>query len=191
MTLIELPAVRKRTTSPDQGRMGMTLIELLISLAIIGIMAGIAFPIFSYYQKRSVVESDIRNFVQLFNYARALQNNPENYLRTGSNADYHYVIKFINNSGINRAELYSSADPETIIDKADFSEDIRVNNKVMPDNGLTLSFSGTPPKETITCSINCDTSINISLKSTGSGGVTKTAEILNTSSSQLLSINIK
>ena len=173
-------------------RKGMTLIELLISLAIIGMMTGIAFPIFSYYQKRSTADSDIRNFVSLFNYARSLQNNPENVSRLDSNKDYNYEIKFTNSSNINRAELYlKTNDPAgpIIVDKIDFAEDIMVNGAVGGD-GLTITFGGTLPDENITCSpIDCSTSIAIGLTTRGAGSIIKTATILNTTASQLLSIS--
>ncbi|MEI6144077.1 MAG: type II secretion system protein [Candidatus Berkelbacteria bacterium] len=171
---------------------GMTLIELLISLAIIGMMTGIAFPIFSYYQKRSTADSDIRNFVSLFNYARSLQNNPENVSRLDSNKKYNYEIKFTNSSNINRAELYLKTDDPAgpiIVDKIDFAEDIMVNGTVGGD-GLTITFGGTLPDENIICSpIDCSTSIAIGLTTRGVGAVVKTATILNTTTSQLLSIS--
>lgn len=172
----------------------MTLIELLISLAIIGLMVGIAFPIFSYYQRRSKVDTDIRNFVSLFNYARALQNNPDNFSRTDPTRDYSYEIKFTNNGDTIKAELYSLADTGTIIDKVDFSEDINVrfqDNSSNNGDGLTMNFTGSPPREIITCSSNCDTKIEISLAAAGSVPYTRTATILNSIGSQLLSIDIK
>jgi len=179
----------------------MTLIELLISLSIIVLMTGVAFPLFSYYQKRSLVDTDIKNFVQLFNYARALQNNPENFSRIADqNQGYNYVIKFKNRDNINRATLYSSAngviDETYSIDKVDFSEDISIidqDGNPFGGDGLTLTLSGTSPKEIISCSapINCETKISLSLTSRGGGQVTKVAEILNTKGRQLLSVNIK
>lgn len=202
---------KKRAESPERSRRSMTLIELLISLAIIGLMTGIAFPLFSYYQKRSLVDTDIKNFVQLFNYARALQNNPENFSRIADqNQGYNYVIKFTNINNINRATLYSSAngviDETYVIDKVDFSESIFITYQDIftnrSGNNLILSFSGTPPREVVTCSIlttpiNCDRFILLSLTPLGGGNIIKTVEILNTNESrspirglQLLSINI-
>ncbi len=172
------------------GRSGMTLIELLVSLAIIVLMVGITFPIFSYYQKRSTVESDINNFVSLFNYARALQNNPDSFSRSSSD-NYSFIIKLTNNSSTHRAELFSSADPTTVIDTANFSENIAVNTDTNKSDGLTLSFSGKSPNEIISCSIDCSSKILFGFSTTGSGSFTRTATILNSTSTQLLSINIK
>jgi len=170
---------------------GMTLIELLISLAIIAIMTGIAFPMFSYYQKRSVVDEDISNFVSLFNYARALQNNPDGFSRSNSTESYSYKIKLIESNGTYRAELFSSADQSTIIDSVDFSQPIIINDEYGRSNGLVLSLDGVPPKEVLSCQPeNCDSSIRIGF-STANRSVTKTATIINSSSDQLLSISVK
>lgn len=188
---------KKRAESPERhacrqagSRRSMTLIELLISLAIIGIMTGIAFPYFAYYQKRSNLDSDISNFVSLFNYARALQNNPDNISRVDTSGNYNYVIEFTNDGSTRKAELYSkNTDPKIIIDKVDFAEDIIINNNPKINvNGLVLEFSGFPPKETLTCSIDCSTSIKIGLKTTGTSSITKTATISNSSSDKVLSI---
>lgn len=175
----------------------MTLIELLISLAIIGIMTGIAFPVFSVYQKKSAVDSDMRNFISLFNYARALQNNPDNFSRTTDpNQVYKYQIKIINDSSGRRAELYSVADASTIIDKVDFSENIMVNyqnNTTDNGSGLTLTFTGLPPSEVLNCSTICDQKIEIGLSTAGRSPIIKKALILNTNNTlhQLLSINLE
>lgn len=202
---------QKGVESPERSRRGMTLIELLISLAIIGLMTGIAFPLFSYYQRRSQVDNDVRNFVQLFNYARALQNNPENISRIADqNQGYNYVIKFTNTNDIKRATLYSSAngviDETYPIDKVDFSEDISTTyrhggSSPRTDDGsdLVIKFNGTPPKETVTCSgssetqtIGCNMWLRVSLVGKS---ITKSATIINTfdwaasNTHTLLSIN--
>lgn len=190
--LIELPVVRKRA---------MTLIELLISLSIIVLLTAVALPAFSYYQRRSIVESDAQALVQLFNYARALQNNPDNFSRSSTDSVWNYEIQITNDrSNPANVKLYSVADPTTIIDQLTFSENIEVgyqDNSSNDGNGLKIGFSGKPPKEIITCqfiSVDslCSEKIEIRLSSPLPYRTKRTVTILNTNDTlkQFFSISL-
>jgi len=174
-----------RRFAKSKNDKGTTLIELLVTLAITGMLVGIALPLFSYYQKRSVLDEEVRNFVSLFNYARALQNNPADSARIAS-SEYHYVIKITNSGADRKAELYAKNNPTAIIDSIKFSErvqmafqDIGVIGVTGSGDGQTLEFSGFPPNETIGCSTSCTDKVSITLTIESTFATSKTTEVLN------------
>jgi len=192
--------IRHGFVSKPRFKRGMTLIELLISLSIIALMTGVALPAFSYYQRRSVVDNDAQALIQMFNYARALQNNPDNYSRNGPNGEWNYELRLTNDSKNRNMALYSAADPNTIIDQLTLSENIEIgyqSGSPNKGNGLKITFSGKPPAEVVTCNVLCDKKIEIRLRSSAPYSTERTVTILNTtlntngSLKQPLSISLK
>lgn len=188
--------IRTGLLSGPRLKRGMTLIELLISLSIIAMMTGVAMPAFSYYQRRSTVDNDAQALVQMLNYARALQSNPDNFSRNGPNGEWSYEIRLTNVGSNRNVALYSAADPNTIIDQLTLSENIQVGYQSVPadlGNGLKISFSGKPPKEVVTCTTLCNRWIEIRLKSPAPYSTTRTVRIQNTNDAlkQIMSISLK
>jgi len=180
--------IRTGLLSGSRFKRGMTLIELLISLSIIAMMTGVAIPAFSYYQRRSAVDNDAQALVQMFNYARALQNNPDNFSRNGMDDAWKYELRLTNYGSNRQMILYSTADldsnnqPTVIIDQLTLSEDIQVGYQIgSPNkgNGLTITFSGKPPAEIVTCSTPCDKNIEIKLSSPAPYSTTRIVVISN------------
>lgn len=175
-------------------KLGMTLIELLVVITIIGLMVGIAFPIFNYYQKRGAVVSDAENMVQVLNYARALENNPD--YQTRSDASSQTVVKLVNNSGVYKAQVFSTVDSSKIIDEFQFMTGIKVylNGTEASPNNLEIKIDGKTPKEQLGCSIGvCTNYIKIRFFKGDSSSIYKEVEILNTkeTTNQLFSIKVK
>ncbi|MFA5158215.1 MAG: type II secretion system protein [Patescibacteria group bacterium] len=177
-----------------KAKLGMTLIELLVVITIIGLMVGVAFPIFSYYQKRGAVVSDAENMVQVLNYARALENNPDYQTRSDENSQT--VVKLVNTDGVYKAQIYSTVDSSKIIDEFQFMTSVKVylNGTETSPDGLEIKIDGKTPKEQLGCSIGvCTNYIKIRFYKGNSSSIYKEVELLNTreATDQLFSIKVK
>lgn len=181
-----------------RSKLGMTLIELLIAMAITGMMIGVAFPAFNQYQKRSAYISDAENLVQLFSYARAYENNPDFDTRADSNSSM--AIRFTNSSNKNKAELYSTVTGiSKTIDQVDFLSDFQIvdkNDHVVGDgDSFVVKINGKNPTEKISCTgisgFVCDETVSIRFYKSGSSVSTVKVEIINTiANTQLFSVRI-
>lgn len=146
-------------------RKGMTLIELLISLAIIAMMTAIAIPMFSRYQRRASLNTDTESVVQLIEYARTLHNNPD-YQRYSSPESSAYIVQISQNGGTYSVNLFSQADQNLIIDSAKLS-----NYDEIISSTTLFSIYGDPPNERLwSCNYigsgldNCPKPLNIRIK---------------------------
>ncbi|TSC94337.1 MAG: hypothetical protein Athens101428_323 [Candidatus Berkelbacteria bacterium Athens1014_28] len=183
-----------------------TLIELLISLAIIALLAAVALPLFSVYQRRNQISSDAETINSSLILARATLNNPNIIARSNNIIKIVFSYNSSTKSYSYKIFVKDDVDPENLID--DFrlfaNEDITVT---MKDSGGDTTFSNRnfaillsekTPNENFKCyqitsresRINCNQSISIKLSSPRIGGTEKTIVINNTTSSQLFSINI-
>jgi len=161
---------------------GMTLIELLVSLSIIAIMAGVAMPIFSNYQRSSALDNDAQAVAQMFSYARALQNNPDIATR---NKDESYVLKISQTSGSKKIKIYSKTAPESIIDQyiLNSSKEVSIstNSGSVSDDDFLVTFSGRSPADVITCDPKtCSQTLAIKIYLSRDHSVFRTIQIQNT-----------
>lgn len=145
---------------------GMTLVELLVSLGIIGLLTAVALPIFSTFQRRNILRLDAKNLEQIFYYSRTLNNNPSYSSRNlgagykdGAGNEKRYGIKITR--GDNRATLYpigadGNIDTGNAVEswKFDSRETLKItagNTEVAGD--LVIFISGDLPNETVSCDI--------------------------------------
>lgn len=184
-----------------------TLIELLVSLAIIALLAAVALPMFSVYQRRNQINSDAETINSSLILARAALNNPDIFARS----DNQIKIVFTYNSSAKSYSFQSFAkgiidDPENLIDLYQLfpNEEIEVTmndsrgSPTIFTRDFAILLSGKTPNETFSCfkittremGVNCNQSISIKISSTRLGGTEKTIIINNTTASQLFSINI-
>lgn len=148
---------------------GMTLIELLVSIAIIGILLTVALPIFTTYQRRNTLRLDAKNLEQLFYYSRTLNTNPvyasrnygANSLDPVSGNEKRYGIKIFLVE--KKAILYpigsdGNIDTTKSIDSFQFNSrenlglTVGFSNDVISQD-LTVFIAGDPPNETVSCQI--------------------------------------
>ncbi len=140
----------------------MTLIELLVSLAIIGLLTAVALPVFSTYQRQNALNLGVKNLEQLFYYSRALNNNPSyssrNYSEEIANANKRYGIKIKPTGSGKKAVLYPAenvGDDSRAIDTVVF--DPRTTFEFTDGTGRVITgdvivyISADPPNEVVSC----------------------------------------
>ncbi|MCX6812154.1 MAG: prepilin-type N-terminal cleavage/methylation domain-containing protein [Candidatus Berkelbacteria bacterium] len=196
----------KSVENPEPSRRGMTLIELLISLAIIALMTTVALPLFSSYQKRNRLDSDTQLLSGLFNYERALNLSPDYSTRANPTKNF-FEIRFTNAGGKWSAALYSAVSGSTnFIDRVDFAGGENLSfkiNETNPTGGgdFAVDISGKPPTETASCFLisgqktaqSCSNSLSITIAlSTASSnpGNSKIVQIQNSSNGNLYAVSV-
>ena len=173
----------------------MTLVELLISLSIIAMMTAVAIPLFSGYQRSSTISSDAQSLAEFFNYARALNNNPDAYTRIRQGEIISFEIKITSgNTGV-QATLYPKDDSTYIIDQFNFSpkEKIQINGSQIDNFNFTASISGVPPKEKLSCDGSvCDDTLTLKIYLANDSSVFRNVVVKNsTDSGQLFSVSVE
>lgn len=180
----------------------MTLIELLVSLFIVGLLTAVAMPLFSSYQRKNTLVSDAESLSQLFSYSRALLQNPEISARVS--AKKGYVIKL--SAKNNTAEIIEAGNQNNQIDKIIFDsrEKLSFNSDgVATSDEIEVTISGKPPKEIMECRqikpdgssnvISCASKLLINITATGVAGASKKIIVQNSNNvtGELFSISME
>ena len=123
----------KRINSKQNG---FTLIELMITVAIIGILATIAYPNYQRYvikSKRTDMMSEMHNIASEIQSRKLAQGNYSNVITTGLNGNYPrqgdalYIITFIPNPLTSKWQIVAT--PKT-------------GTQMSSDGTLTLDYQG-------------------------------------------------
>jgi len=170
---------------------GMTLVELLISLSIIVMMTAVAIPLFSGYQRRSTLSADAQSLAEFFNYARALNNNPDAFSRISQGENRSFEVKITSGNNGVWATLYPNGDPTYIIDQFGLNpkEKIQINGRQV-DN-FTAGISGVPPEEKLSCDGGaCDT-LTLKIYLASDSSVFRSVVVKNSVSGRLFSVSVE
>lgn len=145
---------------------GITLLELMIVVAIIGILSVITFSEFSKVKERQVLKSTVGNVVSIINKAKAQTLASLNLDTYGVHFDSDKIVLF---SGTTYDVNHSSNEIINI------SSPVRISSISFVGGGNDFYFNkltGSPSKTgVITISLNSDPSINKELTISATGSV--------------------
>ena len=121
---------------------GFTLIELMIVIAIIGVLAAIAYPSYENYivkSKRADMMSELQNVASNLQSEKLAQGKYSNALKTGLTGDYPrqgtalYTVSIGNEAGVTGTDL---------TDKWLITSIPKTNQRMKDDGTLTLNHQG-------------------------------------------------
>ena len=121
---------------------GFTLIELMIVVAIIGVLAAIAYPSYESYivkSKRADMMSELQNVASNLQSEKLAQGKYSNALKTGLTGDYPrqgtalYTVSIGNEAGVTGTDL---------TDKWLITSIPKTNQRMRDDGTLTLNHQG-------------------------------------------------
>ncbi|PVZ72557.1 GspH/FimT family pseudopilin [Pelagibaculum spongiae] len=128
----------------DKKQTGVTLVELMVTIAVLSILSAIAIPSFSSILDSSASEEQTRELVRLLNYARteAVRRNEAVSVQpisaTATSADWEKELVVFVNDDRTGAGLYSNG--QTILRQhaADRISDVSITTN---NNNLIISFA--------------------------------------------------
>ncbi len=121
---------------------GFTLIELMIVIAIIGVLAAIAYPSYERYivkSKRADMMTELQNVASNLQSEKLAQGKYSNALKTGLTGDYPrqgtalYTVSIGNEAGVTGTDL---------TDKWLITSIPKTNQRMKDDGTLTLNHQG-------------------------------------------------
>lgn len=136
---------------------GFTLIEVLLSLAVITVITGIMVPVFGYFLGRNNLDTAVSQIVGDWRRAQALSRGAEQDSNWGVYVSSTTITTFMGNSYISRNSVY---------------DEVENLNSIASVSGLSevvfLKATGTPMTNgTLIITSNNNESRNISINSQG------------------------
>lgn len=137
-----------KLTHVNRTQRGFTLIEMMIVVAIIGVLAAIAYPSYQQYvikSKRTDMMSEMHNIASVIESRKLAQGNYSNALITGLGGDYPKQ----------GSALYSVAiTPDPLTSKWIITANPKPSTQMVGDGALSLNYQGIKCRDSVCGSDN-------------------------------------